>query len=98
MVVVLVVVLVVDCGGRARLDALPPGAPPSFGNDVYRIRFEDGERARDKAARPVFGHKYWFFLRDAVEDVPEYIVHWEPFVECVSRSFLSLFFTDAFVR
>ncbi|ETW85458.1 hypothetical protein HETIRDRAFT_311168 [Heterobasidion irregulare TC 32-1] len=69
----------------ARLDALPPGAPPSFGNDVYRIRFEDGERARDKAARPVFGHKYWFFLRDAVEDVPEYIVHWEPFVELAAE-------------
>ncbi|KAH9923971.1 mRNA capping enzyme-domain-containing protein [Epithele typhae] len=59
----------------AQLDALPAGAPDlSWGNAVYRIRFED------RAARPVFGHRYWFFLQDAVDDVPEYVVHWENFV------------------
>ncbi|KAI0933671.1 hypothetical protein AcV5_005759 [Taiwanofungus camphoratus] len=58
-----------------RLDALPAGAQDlSWGNSVYRIRFED------RASRPVFGHRYWFFLKDAVDDVPEYVVHWDDFV------------------
>jgi mRNA (guanine-N7-)-methyltransferase len=29
----------------------------------------------------VFGHKYWFYLQDAVENVPEYIVKWDEFVQ-----------------
>ncbi|KAI9566486.1 mRNA capping enzyme-domain-containing protein [Boletus coccyginus] len=58
-----------------RLDALPPSATNlSFGNAVYRIRFED------RQSRPLFGHRYYFFLKDAVEDVPEYIVDWDNFV------------------
>jgi mRNA (guanine-N7-)-methyltransferase len=58
-----------------RLDALPPSATDlSFGNAVYRIRFED------RQSRPLFGHRYYFFLNDAVEDVPEYIVDWDNFV------------------
>ena len=61
---------------RERLDALPPDAEElSFGNPVYKVRFEERE------SRPVFGHKYWFYLQDAVENVPEYIVPWEIFVE-----------------
>lgn len=63
---------------RERLDALPKGAKDlSFGNSVYTIRFES------RTERPLFGHRYWFFLKDAVDDVPEYIVHWENFVKCV---------------
>ena len=65
-----------------RLDALPPEQNTddlSFGNSVYRIRFDDRDR------RPVFGHRYWFYLKDAVDDVPEYIVQWENFVQCVSN-------------
>ena len=27
----------------------------------------------------VYGHAYRFFLEDAVEDVPEYLVHWDNF-------------------
>lgn len=64
---------------RERLDALPPSATDlSFGNAVYRIRFED------RQSRPLFGHRYYFFLKDAVEDVPEYIVDWDNFVGWVS--------------
>lgn len=32
----------------------------------------------------MYGHRYFFFLQDAVEDVPEYLVHWDNFVQCVS--------------
>ncbi|TFK54847.1 guanine-N(7)-methyltransferase [Heliocybe sulcata] len=60
-----------------RLLSLPPDAAPRFGNSVYTIEFDD---RRPKDQRPVFGDRYSFFLTDAVEDVPEYVVVWEPFV------------------
>jgi mRNA (guanine-N7-)-methyltransferase len=59
-----------------RLDQIPAEASDlSFGNSVYSIKFESRE------PRPLYGHRYSFFLQDAVEDVPEYVVHWEPFVQ-----------------
>jgi mRNA (guanine-N7-)-methyltransferase len=60
---------------RRNLDAIPEGQPLRWGNSVYNIEFESREN------RPVFGHRYRFFLRDAVDDVPEYVVHWKNFVE-----------------
>jgi len=66
----------IDVSHRERLDALPEDAEDlSFGNSVYRIRFDERE------SKPIFGHKYWFFLQDAVENVPEYIVRWQNFIE-----------------
>ena len=60
---------------REHLDNIPPDAEDlSFGNAVYKITFENRER-------PIYGHKYWFFLQDAVENVPEYVVRWDNFVE-----------------
>ncbi|KAJ7632425.1 guanine-N(7)-methyltransferase domain-containing protein [Roridomyces roridus] len=51
------------------LETVPADAPElSFGNDVYKIRFED------RAHKPLFGHKYWFYLQDA------YVVKWDNFV------------------
>lgn len=44
---------------------------------MYKIQFDEREK------QPMFGHKYWFFLQDAVENVPEYIVRWSNFVEYV---------------
>jgi mRNA (guanine-N7-)-methyltransferase len=61
-----------------RLDQIPANAPDlSFGNSVYSIKFESRE------PRPLYGHRYSFFLQDAVEDIPEYVVHWNAFVQCV---------------
>ncbi|TBU45882.1 mRNA capping enzyme-domain-containing protein [Dichomitus squalens] len=63
-----------------QLDALPANSKDlSFGNSVYKIRFEDRE------TRPVFGHRYWFYLQDAVEDVPEYVVRWDNFVQLAAE-------------
>ncbi|KAH9932160.1 guanine-N(7)-methyltransferase [Amylocystis lapponica] len=63
-----------------RLDSLPPNAEDlSWGNNVYTIRFED------RTQRPTFGHRYWFFLKDAVDDVPEYVVHWDNFVRMAAE-------------
>lgn len=44
---------------------------------MYKIRFEDRKR------QPIYGHKYWFYLQDAVDDVPEYVVRWDNFVQYV---------------
>ncbi|KAH7916010.1 guanine-N(7)-methyltransferase domain-containing protein [Hygrophoropsis aurantiaca] len=63
-----------------RLDALPPDVEElSFGNSVYKIRFED------RHSRPLFGHRYYFYLEDAVENVPEYIVQWDNFVQMAAE-------------
>ncbi len=68
-----------------RLDQISADAPTlSFGNSVYSIKFESRE------PRPLFGHRYSFFLQDAVEDVPEYIVRWEHFVQCVHTPSLNV--------
>ncbi|KAJ3484219.1 hypothetical protein NLI96_g5781 [Meripilus lineatus] len=63
-----------------KLDKLPPNSRDlSFGNAVYKIRFEERHH------RPIFGHRYWFYLKDAVDDVPEYIVHWDHFVKLAAE-------------
>lgn len=49
-----------------------------WGNDIYRIRFP-GKTPTDGIFRPPFGWKYNFFLHEAVEEVPEYVVPWEAF-------------------
>jgi hypothetical protein len=58
------------------------GKDPVFGNDVYTIRFEERDH------KGLFGHKYIFFLRDAVENVPEYVVVWDNFVQSVFHTLL----------
>ncbi|THH09356.1 hypothetical protein EW145_g2067 [Phellinidium pouzarii] len=76
-----------------RLDSLPPDRDPSdlsFGNAVYRIKFDTRDR------RPVFGFRYSFFLQDAVEDVPEYIVQWDNFVQLASEYHLRLLYKEEF--
>jgi mRNA (guanine-N7-)-methyltransferase len=49
-----------------------------WGNDIYRVRFASATPA-DGIFRPPFGWKYNFFLHEAVEEVPEYVVPWEAF-------------------
>ncbi|KAK3682614.1 mRNA capping enzyme [Podospora appendiculata] len=49
-----------------------------WGNDIYRVRFP-GKTPEDGVFRPPFGWKYSFFLHEAVEEVPEYVVPWEAF-------------------
>lgn len=49
-----------------------------WGNDIYRVRFP-GATPADGVFRPPFGWKYNFFLHEAVEEVPEYVVPWEAF-------------------
>lgn len=57
-------------------DEDPPG--PTWGNSIYRVRFP-GPAPADGVFRPAFGWKYSYFLEEAVEGVPEYVVPWEAF-------------------
>ena len=54
----------------------PPVA--EWGNSIYRVRFP-GDTPKDGIFRPPYGWKYSYFLEEAVEEVPEYVVPWEAF-------------------
>jgi mRNA (guanine-N7-)-methyltransferase len=65
----------VDDSDRERLEALPEDDEDlRFGNSCYYIQFSQ------RQTRGLYGHQYQFYLEDAVEDVPEYLVHWDNFV------------------
>ena len=49
-----------------------------WGNEIYKVRFP-GKTPADGIFRPPYGWKYNFFLHEAVEEVPEYVVPWEAF-------------------
>ncbi|KAI9777036.1 MAG: mRNA cap guanine-N7 methyltransferase [Peltula sp. TS41687] len=49
-----------------------------WGNSIYRVRFP-GKTPEDGIFRPPYGWKYSYFMREAVEGVPEYVVPWEAF-------------------
>jgi mRNA (guanine-N7-)-methyltransferase len=51
---------------------------PEWGNSIYRVRFH-GETPEDGIFRPAFGWKYSYFMEEAVEEIPEYVVPWEAF-------------------
>ncbi|KAJ1678632.1 mRNA cap guanine-N7 methyltransferase [Spiromyces aspiralis] len=71
-----------------------------FGNSVYKVRFEQKDRW------PVFGHMYWFTLHDAIDDCPEYLVHFPTFrrlateygLELLYRIPLHQYYVDALRR
>jgi mRNA (guanine-N7-)-methyltransferase len=50
----------------------------SWGNGIYEVKFP-GKTPKDGIFRPPFGWKYFYFLEEAVEQVPEYVVPWEAF-------------------
>ncbi|KAI9752169.1 MAG: mRNA cap guanine-N7 methyltransferase [Lichina confinis] len=65
-------------------DGQPDGELPTkdsrleWGNDIYRVQFP-APTPKDGIFRPPFGWKYSYFLEEAVEGVPEYVVPWEAF-------------------
>ncbi|KAL4769520.1 mRNA capping enzyme-domain-containing protein [Aspergillus nidulans var. acristatus] len=49
-----------------------------WGNPIYRVRFLEAT-PEDGVFRPPFGWKYNYFMEEAVEEIPEYVVPWEAF-------------------
>ncbi|KAI1872365.1 uncharacterized protein JN550_004084 [Neoarthrinium moseri] len=66
-----------------------------WGNKLYRVRFP-GKTPEDGIFRPPFGWKYNFFLDEAVEEVPEYVVPWEAFRALAEDYNLELQYHDTF--
>ncbi|BGP13631.1 hypothetical protein JCM10213_007807 [Rhodosporidiobolus nylandii] len=67
-----------------------PAAALEFGNSIYRVKFDARE------SESVYGHRYTFFLQDAVEEVPEYVVYWDNFVALAAEYGLSCVYSEAF--
>ncbi|KAF9437810.1 mRNA cap guanine-N7 methyltransferase [Entomortierella beljakovae] len=61
-----------------------------IGNSIYSIRFERRDRF-DK-----FGSKYWFHLEDAIDDCPEYLVHFPTFQSLAAEYGLELVYNKKF--
>ncbi|GEQ72455.1 hypothetical protein JCM33374_g6142 [Metschnikowia sp. JCM 33374] len=51
-------------------------AERTFGNDLYHVKFEE-EPPEDGVFRSPYGNRYDYFLKDAVDNVPEYVVPFE---------------------
>lgn len=49
-----------------------------FGNKLYSVTFEKPPPA-DGIFRPPFGNKYVYYLKDAIDEIPEYVVPFEYF-------------------
>jgi mRNA (guanine-N7-)-methyltransferase len=52
--------------------------PVEWGNSIYKVKFT-GKTPSDGIFRPPFGWKYFYYLDEAVDSVPEYVVPWEAF-------------------
>ncbi|KAK9324665.1 mRNA capping enzyme-domain-containing protein [Lipomyces orientalis] len=73
---------------------LPPGKK-EWGNSVYSVRFYS-DPPRNGIFRSPFGQRYSFFLEDAVEDVPEYVVPFEIFRAMAEDYKLELIYRKGF--
>ncbi|CAG8670763.1 16827_t:CDS:2 [Dentiscutata erythropus] len=72
-----------------KLKTLDPKAL-EFGNSIYSIVFEQ------KHEFPTFGHKYRFNLEDAINDCPEYLVHFPTFEKMAREYGLELIYKKRF--
>ena len=59
-------------------DTEPAAVVPEWGNSIYRVRFP-ANTPLDGKFKPPFGWKYSYFLEEAVEELPEFVVPWEAF-------------------
>ncbi|KAJ3010538.1 mRNA cap guanine-N7 methyltransferase [Thoreauomyces humboldtii] len=62
----------------------------SFGNSVLKIKFEQ------KDSYPRFGHKYWFELKDAIDDCPEYLLNFPTLVSLAEEYGMELLYKKSF--
>ncbi|KAH0608666.1 uncharacterized protein H6S33_001800 [Morchella sextelata] len=66
-----------------------------WGNSKYRVRFAEPP-PRSGVFRPPWGWRYSFFLEEAVEEVPEYVVPWEAFRAIAEDYSLELIYKKPF--
>ncbi len=63
---------------KEEADQTTEGEGLEWGNSIYKVKFP-GQTPKDGVFRPPFGWKYFYFLEEAVSEVPEYVVPWEAF-------------------
>ena len=73
-------------GNDNKEDEQPEPEVAEWGNSIYRVRFP-GDTPKDGIFRPPYGWRYSFFMEEAVEEVPEYVVPWEAFRASASSLF-----------
>lgn len=67
-----------------------------FGNDLYSVAFKEPPPA-DGIFKPPFGREYNYTLKDAIDDVPEYVVPFEAFRGMCENYGLTLKYKKNFV-
>lgn len=73
-----------------KLKSDPDPEQLAIGNSIYSIRFERRDRF------DAFGAKYWFQLEDAIDDCPEYLVHFPTFKRLAEEYGLELVYNKQF--
>lgn len=68
----------------------------SWGNRLFKIRFDEANSSGD--FKELAGNKYTFFLREAVENVEEYVVPFEKLVSLAKEYNLELVLHEPFLR
>lgn len=81
---------------RDHIKKLPPGER-KWGNSIFSVTFQD-DPPRDGIFRPPYGHVYNYFLQDAVENVPEYVVPFEAFRALAEEFSLELRYKKTFTE
>ena len=78
------------------INKLAPGVK-EWGNGIYRVEFENPPpEGPDVVFRPAYGHKYTFYLKDAVDIVPEYVVPFNAFRALAEEYNLELLYHKGF--
>ncbi|KAK4687258.1 mRNA (guanine-N7-)-methyltransferase, partial [Tremellales sp. Uapishka_1] len=74
-----------------RLNAIPDDEEDlRFGNNCYYVEFTE------RRHKGIYGHQYQFYLEDAVEGVPEYLVNWENFESLALEYKMRLIYKKSF--
>lgn len=80
----------------SHIKKLPAGVK-EWGNEIYKVEFEHPPPpGPDVVFRPPFGHKYTFYLKDAVDIVPEYVVPFNAFRAIAEEYNLELLYHKGF--
>lgn len=77
-----------------KIQKLPEGER-KFGNSCYTVEFPGNPPTE---FRPPFGHEYFFYLEDAVGNVPEYVVPFEAFRGIAQEYRLELVYKKPFLE
>lgn len=64
---------------RYKLDRIDPTVEkPSWGNSIYKVTFENNDYHKNGKQFPTpFGNMYTYWLEDAIDNVPEYVIPFE---------------------